>query len=180
MRSTLFRRRLLALLFLPLLSTACATTSTRSSLDRTERPKLADLPAGTTQTVKLKPLAANPSDQLVTIDKAVLAELVDGFAQAVGGRAPQRSHHRDREATTRLHVGDLGDGQRSDRLPAPTLIRYPAGYGGVPAGRYVGDQTGKRQAAVPVAQLFLVGPVQAIPSPSVACAATGAARGRAN
>lgn len=87
MRSPLFRLRLLALLCLPLLSTACATSSTRASLARTERPSLPALPAELTATEQLQPLSAKPTGELVSIDKGILAELVERFAQALGAIA---------------------------------------------------------------------------------------------
>lgn len=84
MRSTPFRRLLPALLLLPCLSTACATASTPASLARTERPKLPALPAELTRTERLTPLTAKATGDLVTIDRGVLAELVERFAEAIG------------------------------------------------------------------------------------------------
>lgn len=84
MRSLPFRPRLLALLCLPLLSSGCATSSTRASLARTERPILPTLPAELTATEQLQPLSARPTGELVSIDKGVLTELVERFAEAIG------------------------------------------------------------------------------------------------
>lgn len=84
MRSTTFRRLLPALLCLPLLSTACVTRSTPASIARTERPKLPPLADELTRTEKLAPLTARPSGDLVTIDRNILAELLERFAEAIG------------------------------------------------------------------------------------------------
>lgn len=87
MRLTPFRPQLLALLSLPLLSTACATASTPASIARTERPVLPALPAELTRTEHLEPLTAKPTGELVTIDRGILGELVERFAEAVGAVA---------------------------------------------------------------------------------------------
>lgn len=85
MRSMLSRRLLPAMLLcLPLLSTACATRSTRASLARTERPTLPALSPDLTRTERLAPLTAKPSGQLVTIDRGILAEIVTRLAEAIG------------------------------------------------------------------------------------------------
>ena len=84
MRSIPFRRQLLAILCLPLLSTACATRSTPASIARIERPALAPLPAELTRTERLTPLTAKPSGEVVTIDRGIFAELVERFAEAIG------------------------------------------------------------------------------------------------
>ena len=84
MRSMPFRPQLLALLLLPLLSTACATRSTPASIARTERPRLPTLPFELTRTEHLAPIAAKPTGELVTIDRGVLAELVTTAAAAIG------------------------------------------------------------------------------------------------
>lgn len=79
------KRRLLVLVavFLPLLSTACATRSTPASLARTERPTLPTLPPALTRTERLAPLAAASSGEPVTIDRAQLGELAERLAEAV-------------------------------------------------------------------------------------------------
>lgn len=92
MRSPTFRRLVPAILCLPLLSTACATASTRASLVRTERPSLSALPSELTKTERLEPLTAKPSGQLVSIDRAILSELVERFVQAIG--AVERGNRR--------------------------------------------------------------------------------------
>ncbi len=84
MRSTLSRLLLPAIFCLPLLSTACGTTSTLPSLARTERPKLPPLSPELVKTEHLEPLAAKPVGRLVTIDVAVLTEIVTRLAEAVG------------------------------------------------------------------------------------------------
>jgi hypothetical protein len=84
MRSTPSRLLLPALLLLPLLSTACATRSTPASLARTERPTLPPLAPDLTRTEQLTPLAAKPSGEAVTIDRGILAEIVERFAEAIG------------------------------------------------------------------------------------------------
>ena len=100
MRSKPSRPLLLAILFLPLLSTACATASTPASIARTERPVLPTLPIDLTRTERLTPLAAKPSGDLVTIDRAILTEIVERFAEAIGaveranGRALAVLHER--------------------------------------------------------------------------------------
>lgn len=92
MRSKLSRRLLPAILCLPLLSTACARSLTPPSLSRTERPSLPPLPAELKQTERLEPLTARPSGQLVTIDRSILSELVERFAEAIG--AVERGNRR--------------------------------------------------------------------------------------
>ena len=92
MRFTMFRPQLLALLCLPLLSTACATASTPVSLARTERAAMPALPPELVKTEHLAPIAAKPAGELVSIDKGVLAEIVERFAQAVG--AIERGNNR--------------------------------------------------------------------------------------
>ena len=92
MRSPMFRLQLLTLLCLPLLSTACATASTRGSLARTERPAMPTLPEELVKTERLAPIAGKPSGELVSIDKSVLAEIVERFAQAAG--AIERGNNR--------------------------------------------------------------------------------------
>lgn len=80
------RRRLLVLAAsccLPLLSTACATRSTPASLARTERPTLPSLPAELVRPERLKPLAAAPAGEAVSIDRAVLGELAERLAEAI-------------------------------------------------------------------------------------------------
>lgn len=85
MRSTPFPRLLLpALLSLPLLSTACAHPSTPGSIARTERPMLPTLSPELTRAEHLTPLTAKPSGELLTIDRAIFAELLERFAEAVG------------------------------------------------------------------------------------------------
>ena len=84
MRSTPFRRLLPALLCLPLLSTACVTRSTPASLARIDRPALPPLAAELTRTEQLAPLTARPAGELVTIDRNILAELLERFAEAIG------------------------------------------------------------------------------------------------
>lgn len=73
-----------ALLLLPLLSTACATRSTPTSIARTERAALPALSADLTRTERLTPLTAKPSGELVTIDRSILSEIVERFAEAIG------------------------------------------------------------------------------------------------
>ena len=84
MRSTMLRAQLIALLCLPLLSTACATASTPASIARTERPTLPTLPPELTRVERLKPLSAKPAGEPVTIDKGVLAEVYERLAEAIG------------------------------------------------------------------------------------------------
>ena len=92
MRSPMFRLQLLTLLCLPLLSTACATASTPGSLARTERPATPTLPEELIKTERLAPIAGKPSGELVSIDKGVLAEIVERLAQAAD--AIERSNNR--------------------------------------------------------------------------------------
>jgi len=92
MRSMPSRLLLLATLSLPLLSSACATRSTPASLARTERPAMPTLPAELVTTERLAPLAGKASGEQVSIDKGVLAELVERAAQAIG--AVERGNHR--------------------------------------------------------------------------------------
>jgi hypothetical protein len=92
MRSPMFRLQLLALLCLPLLSTACATASTPVSLARTERAAMPALPPELVKTEHLAPIAAKPAGELVSIDKGVLDELLERFAQAIG--AVERGNNR--------------------------------------------------------------------------------------
>jgi hypothetical protein len=92
MRSMPSRLLLLATLSLPLLSSACATRSTPASLARTERPTIPTLPAELVKTEHLAPLAGKPSGEQVSIDKGVLAELVERTAQAIG--AVERGNRR--------------------------------------------------------------------------------------
>ncbi|RMB55440.1 hypothetical protein C8J44_0683 [Sphingomonas sp. PP-CE-3A-406] len=42
------------------------------------------LPAELTRTERLKPLAAKPTGELVTIDKGILAEVYERLAEAIG------------------------------------------------------------------------------------------------
>lgn len=84
MRLPLFPLQLMALLCLPLLSTACATRSTPVSIARTDRPTLPTLPPELTKTERLTPLSAKPTGEPVTIDKGILAELYERLAEAVG------------------------------------------------------------------------------------------------
>lgn len=84
MRTTPSRWLLPALLLLPLLSTACATRSTPPALARTERPVLPSLPAELTRTERLTPLTAKPTGEVVTINRSILAEIVERFAEAIG------------------------------------------------------------------------------------------------
>lgn len=84
MRSTPFRLPLLALLSLPLLSTACVTRSTPASIARTERPKLPTLSPELTKTERLAPIAGKPTGDLVAIDRGILAELATTAAAAIG------------------------------------------------------------------------------------------------
>ena len=84
MRSKPFRLLVLATLFLPLLSTSCKTASIPASLARTERPTLPPLAADLTRTEHLAPLTAKPSGEVVTIDRGILAEIVERFAEAIG------------------------------------------------------------------------------------------------
>ncbi len=84
MRCPAFHRLRPVILCLPLLSMACATTSTRGSLERTERASLPPLPRELTKTERLEPLSAKPSGQLMTIDRAILSELIERFAEAIG------------------------------------------------------------------------------------------------
>jgi hypothetical protein len=93
MRSTLSRRLLPVILFLPLLLTSCGTVSTRPSLARTERPTLPPLPAELRKTERLAPLTAKPSGQLVTVDRSILTELAERFMEAIGAieRGNQRA-----------------------------------------------------------------------------------------
>jgi hypothetical protein len=84
MRSMPSRPALLALLLLPLLSTACVTRSTPASIARTERPRLPKLSAELTRTERLAPIAAEPTGELVTIDRGVLAGITSIAAEAIG------------------------------------------------------------------------------------------------
>ncbi len=84
MRSKPFRPALLALLLLPLLSSACATRSTPASIARTDRPQLPKLAADLTRTERLAPIAAEPTGELVTIDRGVLAGITTAAAEAIG------------------------------------------------------------------------------------------------
>lgn len=92
MRSTTFRLQLLALLCLPLLSTACATASTPASIARTERATLPALPPELVKAERLSPIAGKPSGELVSIDKGVLSELYERFGAAIG--AVERGNNR--------------------------------------------------------------------------------------
>jgi len=92
MRFTMFRLQLLTLLCLPLLSTACAKPSTRVSLARTERAMMPALPPELVKTEHLAPIAAKPGGEQVSIDKGVLDELLERFAQAIG--AVERGNNR--------------------------------------------------------------------------------------
>ena len=93
MRSKPFRPLLLAILSLPLLSTACKTASTPASIARTERPRIPALSPELVKTEHLDPLTAKPVGQLVTIDVAILTEIITRFAEAVGAveRGTRRS-----------------------------------------------------------------------------------------
>jgi hypothetical protein len=84
MRSMLSRPALLVLLLLPLLSSACATSSTPASIARTERARLPKLSVELTRTERLATIAAEPTGELVTIDRGVLAELTSVAAAAIG------------------------------------------------------------------------------------------------
>lgn len=84
MRSKPSRPLLLAILFLPLLSTACKTASTPASIARTERPRMPALSPDLVKTEHLDPLTAKPVGRLVTIDVAILTEIITRFAEAVG------------------------------------------------------------------------------------------------
>lgn len=64
----------------------------RPSLARTERPILPPLPAELKKTEHLAPLAAEPSGQLVTVDRSFLSELVERFVDAIG--AVERGNRR--------------------------------------------------------------------------------------
>jgi hypothetical protein len=92
MRSMPSRLLLLATLSLPLLSSACATRSTPASLARTERPAMPTLPADLVKTERLASLTGKPSGEQVSIDKGVLAELVERTAQAIA--AVERGNNR--------------------------------------------------------------------------------------
>jgi hypothetical protein len=78
------RLRLLALISLPLLSTACATRSTPASIARTERPTLPTLSRELTKAERLTPLSGRKSGELVTVDKGWLGEVLERFAEAIG------------------------------------------------------------------------------------------------
>lgn len=84
MRSMPFRPALMALLCLPLLSSACATSSTRASIARTERAKLPTLSPELTRTERLASIAGKATGELVAIDRGVLAELTTTAAAAIG------------------------------------------------------------------------------------------------
>ena len=92
MLSTLSRLRLMALLCLPLLSTACATRSTPASIARTERPTLPRLSPELTKVERLAPLTGRKSGELVTVDKGWLGEVLERLADAVG--AVERANNR--------------------------------------------------------------------------------------
>ena len=98
MRSTpfLLPRRLLTAslaLSLPLLSTACATASTKASRVRTERPALPARPTELARTERLKPLTATPrAGDEVTISRNVLEEVYERLAEAIG--AVERGNNR--------------------------------------------------------------------------------------
>jgi len=92
MLSTPSRLRLLALLFLPLLSISCAKTSTLASIARTERPTLPKLSPELTRVERLTPLSGRTSGELVAIDKGWLGELVERYAEATG--AVERGNNR--------------------------------------------------------------------------------------
>ena len=80
-------------LFLPLLSTACATSSTRALRARTERPDLPPRPSELTRTERLRPLTAVPgADDEMRISRAVLRELYERLADAIG--AVERGNNR--------------------------------------------------------------------------------------
>jgi hypothetical protein len=66
---------------------ACATPSTRPSIERTERARLPAQSAELTRTETLKPLSAAPSGELMTIDKGIFAELVERLAEAAAAVA---------------------------------------------------------------------------------------------
>ncbi|QNE31173.1 hypothetical protein F1C10_03940 [Sphingomonas sp. NBWT7] len=84
---------LILALSLPLLSTACATASTKASRVRTERPALPARPTDLTRTERLKPLTATPrvGDE-VTISRNVLEEVYERLAEAIG--AVERGNNR--------------------------------------------------------------------------------------
>jgi hypothetical protein len=84
MRSMPFRPALLALLLLPLLSTACVTHSTPASIARAERPRLPTLSADLTRTEHLTKMPNKPTGELVTIDRGILAEFVTFAAETIG------------------------------------------------------------------------------------------------
>ena len=80
------RRLLLSIaLFLPLLSTACATASTKASRARMERPDLPPRPGELARTERLKPLSAvaRAGDE-VTISRTVLEEVYTRLGEAIG------------------------------------------------------------------------------------------------
>lgn len=112
MRSMLFRLPLLATLCLPLLSTACATSSTPASLARTERPTLPTLAPELTRTERLAPIAATPSGELVTIDRGILAAIVEGFAAAIGaverGNSRAGAVRQERRCTAAIMATGVG------------------------------------------------------------------------
>jgi hypothetical protein len=117
MRSIPSRLLLSALLLLPLLSTACVTRSTPTSIARTERAALPPLPADLTRTEQLTPLTAKPAGEVVTIDRGILSEIVERFAEAIG--AVERGNARavavalERRCTTAL----LATGQLPAECP---------------------------------------------------------------
>ena len=77
--------RLLLLVILPLLSTACGLTrpSTPSSIARDERPKLPIASPDLTGTERLAPMSGRRSGTMVQIDQAQLGELTEGYAAAI-------------------------------------------------------------------------------------------------
>ena len=80
-------------LSLPLLSSACATASTKASRVRTERPALPTRPTDLTRTERLKPLTATPrAGDDVTISRSLLEEVYERLAEAVG--AVERGNNR--------------------------------------------------------------------------------------
>ena len=83
---------LLLLLSLPLLSTGCATLSTRESRARTERPTLPQPHSELRQTERLKPLVGDSSGVMMQIDRGELQELYLRFADAVA--AVERGNNR--------------------------------------------------------------------------------------
>lgn len=84
---------LLALLLcLPLLSTGCATASTKASRARIERPTLPALPTELVRTERVKPLDEMASGQLVSIDRSILTELYVRLAETAA--AVERGNNR--------------------------------------------------------------------------------------